>query len=882
MLKHLRAWAIRAGALFRRSRGEREFDEELASHLQLHIDDNLRAGMTPSEARRQALIALGGIEQTKEAHRDRRGIPLIETLGRDLRHGIRGLIKTPGFTLPAIVILGLGIGVNTAVFTMVNAVMLRPLPFQESDRLMRLWHTPPPLFAGQQVFPLSPANFLDWQEQSRSFESMAIYGNRPRTLTGQGEPDALLTARASAAMLPILRMQPIIGRTFTADEDRAGGERTVILSEGTWRNRFGAQPSVLGQKIMLDGEPHTVVGVAPQATAFVSRVQLWVPLAWSDEDRATRENHNYLAIARLAPGVSVEQAQADLTTISRRLEQQYPEANKDWGARVLPLHEDLVGDVRPSLLVLLGAVGLVLLIACANLANLLLVRTHGRAKEIAVRTALGASRARVMQQLAVEGLLLGVCGGLAGLLTGVYGVRVLVALFGTQLPRVADVTVDGSVLVFTLAVSILTGLTAAAAPAWQFTKRDANSVLKQGAERGSSSGGDGRVRQLLVVSEVALALMLLVGAGLLVRSMAGLRALDPGFDPRSMLTATIDVPEAKYPTIVDRVRFFDRVLQNVRALPGVVSASSVDTLPLQGGSSQPVAVEGMPIVQQSEQPVVAVRISAPGYFNTADIPFVNGRDFGEQDGEPNRPLVAIVSEQTAARFWPGRSPIGQHITLGLMSNEPREVVGVVGEVRVEQLDGREPEPTIYLPTVQLGFSNTTLVIRTAVPPNNLTRAVIGAVRAVDAEQPVLDIMTMDAVVEESLGQRRFAMWLLAGFAGLALLLASIGIYSVLAFAVRQRVREIGIRMALGAPSTVVVRMVMLEGLKPTVTGVVLGLLLAAALGRVLTTLLYGVTEHDPGTLGAVAVVVILVGVAATLLPAYRATRVDPVRTLRSE
>ena len=600
---------------------------------------------------------------------------------------------------------------------MVNAVMLRPLPFQESDRLMRLWHTPPPLFAGQQVFPLSPANFLDWQEQSRSFESMAIYGNRPRTLTGQGEPDALLTARASAAMLPILRMQPIIGRAFTADEDRAGGERTVILSEGTWRNRFGAQPTVLGQKIMLDGEPHTVVGVAPQATAFVSRVQLWVPLAWSDEDRATRENHNYLAIARLAPGVSVEQAQADLTTISRRLEQQYPEANKDWGARVLPLHEDLVGDVRPSLLVLLGAVGLVLLIACANLANLLLVRTHGRAKEIAVRTALGASRARVMQQLAVEGLLLGVCGGLAGLLTGVYGVRVLVALFGTQLPRVADVTVDGSVLVFTLAVSILTGLTAAAAPAWQFTKRDANTVLKQGAERGSSSGGDGRVRQLLVVSEVALALMLLVGAGLLVRSMAGLRALDPGFDPRSMLTATIDVPEAKYPTIADRVRFFDRVLQNVRALPGVVSASSVDTLPLQGGSSQPVAVEGMPIVQQSEQPVVAVRISAPGYFNTADIPFVNGRDFGEQDGGPNRPSVAIVSEQTAARFWPGRSPIGQHITLGLMSNEPREVVGVVGEVRVEQLDGREPEPTIYLPTVQLGFSNTTLVIRTAVPPN---------------------------------------------------------------------------------------------------------------------------------------------------------------------
>jgi len=881
-MRRIRAWVVRLAGLVQPSRADRELADELESHLQLHVDDNMRLGMAPGEARRRALIALGGIEQTKEAYRDRRSVPALETLMRDLRHGARGLLKSPGFTIAAIAILGLGIGVNTAIFTIVNAVVLRPLPFPESDRIMRVWHTPPPeLFTGRPVFALSPANFLDWEAQNQVFARMAIYRGNRRTITGRGEPEAVITGRASSSFFQILGLQPLLGRAFTADDDRAGGPKTTVLSEATWRTRFGAEPSVIGRSVTISGEPHEVIGVMPDVPVFVNQIQLWVPLAWTAEERAIRANHNYLAIAKLKPGVDVTRAQADLTTIAKRLEQQYPEDNKDWGALVLPLQQDLVSDVRSSLLVLLGAVALVLLIACANLANLLLVRTHGRAKEIAVRVALGASRARVIQQLLTEGLLLGAGGGLAGFLASYYGVQGLVAMFGPELPRSGEIAPDGRVLAFTAAIAIVTGLVAAAAPAWQLTRRDANEVLKQGAGRGNSATGDGRVRNLLVVSEVALALMLLVGAGLLMRSLASLRSVDPGFDPRNVLTATIDIPEAKYNTPEARNGFFDRVLRKVRALPGVEAAATVDTLPLRGGSAQPVAVEGMPPIPQSELPIVAVRNNSPTYFGTAGIPLMAGRDFDEGDTY-GTPLVAIVSRRAAARFWPDQSPLGKRITLGLMSDEPREVVGVVGEVKTGQLDEREPEPAIYLPAAQLGGSGATLVVRTSVPPDSLSRAVVGAVRALDPEQPVLNLTTMEMVVERSLGQRRFALRLLAAFALLALTLASIGIYSVLAYTVRQRLREIGIRMALGAPSRLVLRMVVVEGCKPTLVGVALGLLLASLLVGVLRTLLYGVSQHDPMTFAAVAGLVVLVGIVATLVPAFRATRVDPVITLRSE
>ena len=877
-MKALRAWLVRLFGAFGSSRAERDLHAEIDSHLQLHIDDNIRAGMTPEEARRRAVIALGGIERTKEAVRDRRTVPVIDSLIRDIRYGIRTLVKSPGFALAGVIILGLGIGVNSAIFTVVNAVVLRPMPFPDADRIVRVWHTPPQTtFAGMEVFALSAANFIDWDEQNQVFESMAIYRYGRRTLTGSGEPDAVRVGRASAAMLPILGVKPIIGHGFTKADDRDGGPRTVILAEPFYKTRFGGDPSILGKSIVLDGLPHTVIGVVPDPGTMIDGVQAWVPLYWTAEERAVRSNHNYRGIAKLKPGISVERAQADMTAIAKRLEQQYPAENKDWGVLIRPLQADMIGDVKTSLLVLLGAVVLVLLIACANLANLMLVRTHGRAKEIAVRGALGAGRLRVVQQLLTEGMVLGIGGGAAGLAAAYFGVDALKAAFGDALPRAGEVTVDSRVLIFTAAISIATGLLAAFVPAWKLTGRDANDALKTGPGRGNSSSGDSRLRNLLVVSEVALALMLLIGAGLLMRSLSGLRGVDPGFDPSHMLTASIDVPEAKYDTPEKRNQFFER------ALPGVESAAWIDTVPMQGGSVQYVDVEGQPPVQDSEKPVVQVRLPSPGYFKTARIPFVSGRDFTDADGL-GRPRVVIVSEGTARRFWPNQDPIGKHLTLSMMTREPAEVIGVVREVRMEGLDspGEDAETAVYAPAMQFAFNGFTLVMRTAADPKALTRSMIGAVRQVDPEQPVLDIQTMDEIVEQSLGQRPLAMLLLAAFASLALVLATVGIYSVLAYTVRQRVREIGIRMALGAPVKGLLGMIVVEGLKPTLIGVGLGLGLAAALVRVMASLLFGVSQYDPPTFSLVAVLMLIVGVIATLVPAYRATRVDPIVTLRSE
>ncbi len=875
---------LRLFGVFASERSERDLSAELESHLQLHIDDSIRAGVTPQEARRRALIALGGIEQTKEQYRDRRGIPLLESLFRDLRYGARTLSKSPGFAIAGVLILGLGIGVNSAIFTVVDAVVLKPLPFADADRIMRLWHTPPQtLFAGSPIFPLSPANFIDWEERNQVFERMAIYRTGRQVLTGSGEADAILTVRASADFLPILGVSPTLGRGFTRDDDRSGGPRTALLSDAFFRSRFGGDPSTIGKTILLNRVPYTVIGVVPNAPVFIDRAQVYVPLAWSARDRAVRNNHNYRGIAKLKPGIDVARAQADMTAISKRLEAQYPEDNKDWGALVRPLREDMIGDVRTSLLVLLGAVGLVLLIACANLANLMLARTHSRAKEIALRGALGASRLRVVQQLLAEGLVLGAGGGLAGFAAAYYGVDLLKVTFGTALPRVGEVALDTRVLAFTAIIALTTGLLSAFVPAWQLSGRDANDALKTGQGRGNSSSGEGRVRNLLVVSEVALALMLLIGAGLLMRSLTGLRSVDPGFDARNVLTATVDIPEAKYSTPEQRNQFFERALQNVRALPGVESAAWVDTLPLQGGSTQYVIVEGMPPMKESELPVVAVRLPSPGYFHTARIQMRAGRDFTDTDGY-GKPRVVVVSENTAKRFWPGQNPLGKRITLTMMTKESAEVVGVVREVKTGALDASEAdsETAVYAPAAEFAYGGSTLALRTTTDPRNMTRAMVSAIQAIDPEQPVLNIATLEEVVEESLGQRPLAMLLLAGFAALALVLASVGIYSVLAYTVRQRVREIGIRMALGAPVRGVLRLIVIEGLKPTLIGVALGLVLAAVLGRVMTTLLYGISQHDPGTFGAVAMIMLAVGVAATLVPAYRATRVDPVVTLRAE
>jgi predicted permease len=882
-MKSLRAWMKRLAGVFATTKADREFDAELESHLQLHIDDNLRAGLSPAEARRRALVALGGVAQATEQYRDRRGLPGLESLIRDVRFGLRSLARTPGFTAAAIVILGLGIGANSAIFTVVNAVIVRPLPFADADRIMRLWQTPPQsLFAGESTFPLSPANFIDWEAQTTSFERMAIYRGARLTLTGQGQPAAVVALRGSADFLPILGLAPVRGRGFTREDDRAGGPPAVILAAGFHQTRFGGDPSIVGRTITLDGVPHEVIGIVPDAPVF--NPQVWVPLAWTPEERATRSNHNYRAIAKLKTGVTVEGAQADLTAVNDRLEKQYPTDNTGWGGLVLPLQQDLVGDTRQSLLLLLGAVALVLFIACANLANLILVRTHGRARELAVRTALGASRARVVRQLVTEGALLGAAGGLAGLAAAVYGVKALTATFGAALPRAAEVSVDARVLVFTTVVAVATGLLAALVPAVKLTGRRATDPLKTGPVRGSSSSGDGRMRNILVGAEVALALMLLIGAGLLLRSLIGLRGVDPGFDPRNVLTATVQIPRAKYPTPERRNQFFAEALQSVRALPGVEAAAWVENVPLQGGgSSQYVHPEGMAALKESEMPVVALRMASPGYFRTMRIGMVAGRDFTDADtlGSPG---VVIVSERTARRFWPDQDPLGKRLTLMMITKEPAEVVGVVREVKLGALDASvaDSETAVYAPARQFPYPGSSIVARTTGAPESLARALEGAIHAVDAEQPVLGIVTMASVAERALGQRPAALQLLAVFALLAVVLASVGIYSVLAYTVRRRVREIGIRMALGAPSGGVLRLVVVEGLKPTMAGVVAGLILAALFAGAMDSLLYGVSRRDPATFGAVAALMVVVGLVATAVPAWRATRVDPVTTLRAE
>jgi putative ABC transport system permease protein len=876
-----RAWALRLRGVFADASRDRLLAEELESHLQLHIDDDIRRGVSPDEARRRAVLALGGVEPVKEAYRDRRGLPMLDSLQRDVRYGFRTLRKSPGFSAAAILILAVGIGANAAMFSVVNAVALRPLGFPDADRILRVWHVPPPtLFPGVTRFSVSPANYLDWRAQNDVFSRMAIYGGRQVNLTGRGEPDAISGAAVSLDYFPVLGINAAIGRFFQAGEDEPGRDNVVVLGDALWRTRFGGDPGTVGQSIMVDGVPRTVVGVAPRLMNAATQARLWVPLAWTPAEREVRGNHNYLVVARLKPGVTVARAQAEMTTISDRLAKLYPVDDTGWGALVLPLQQDIVGNTATSLFVLLGAVGFVVLIACANLANLLLAKTLGRSKEIAVRTALGASRGRVVQQMLCETALLGLLGGASGLLLARVSLSTIVSLLH-DVPRAGEIDVDWRVLAFTALVAALTGVAAGVAPAWRLVRTDVHDALKQGLSRSGGQAGDRRMRHTLVVAEVALALVLLVGAGLLIRTLAALRAVDPGINPHGVLTMTVGLPRAKYPEPADQARFFQQALDRIRALPAIHSASAIDSLPFQGGSMQPISIEGQPVKAMSEQPEVAVRGVMPDYMRTIGTRLIAGRDI-TRDDTADRPPVVLVSQALARHFWPGGSPLGRHLTLTFQPKKAWEVVGIVADAKLNGLDQAMADDAVYVPMLQDTPPGLSLVVRTSLPPQSVASAVTQAIHGIDPDQPVIDVLTMDDVVDTSLAQQRFAMELLAAFAALALLLAAIGIYSVLSYTVRQRFREIGIRMALGAPPSGVLRMVVVEGMKPTLIGVGVGLVAAFALGRVLSTLVYGVSARDRATFVVVSVLVALVGSISSLLPAYRATRVDPLIALRDE
>jgi predicted permease len=814
----------------------------------------------------------------------------MATLTQNLKFALRLLRKSPGFALVAILIMALGIGANTAIFSVVHAVLLEPLPFRDADSLVQIWHTPPQKsFPGITKFAVSAANFLDWQKQNHIFDQMALYSGAGFDITGAGKPESIRASTVSPEFFSVLGAEPLHGRVFLPEENNPGRNHEVILGYKFWQTHYASDPNAVGKSINLDGEPHTIIGVMGPKMVKPGFAQIWVPLALTPKEAAVRGEHHFLSIARLKPGVTLEQAQAEMNTISQRLEQSYPEDDKGWGASIKSMRDETVGDVRPALLMMLAAVAFVLLIACANVANLILARTFARRKEIAIRTAMGATRARIVQQLLGESIIISLCGGALGLLAANYGIQLLIKFFADKLPRIGDISLNAPVLAFTFALSIATGLLSGLLPAWSMTKGDVNEALKQGLGRTETDSGTGKTRSALVVIEVALSLVLLIGAGLMLRSLWNLQTIDPGFDEHNVLTLTVMVNKHQFTDPTQESQFFDSILQRIRTLPGVDSAGVVDNLPLQGGSNQPVAIEGHPAVAMSEQPEVSVRVATPGYLRTMHIPLLEGRDISASDTATSAGVV-LISQSMAKQFWPKESPIGHHLKLTFFPDKDRTIVGVVGDVKQSGLDSSAGIATLYWPLAQISGSTTapwrsypfSLAVRTTVTPQTLSNAVADAIRQVNPDIPIDNVMTLEDFVGETLTQHSFNMQLLAIFGLLALVLCAIGIYSVLAYSVKRGMKEIGLRLAFGATLRDVARHVVVQGMKPTLIGIGIGLAASFALGRLVASMIYGVSTRDLATFFAVTLILIVVSLAASLIPALRATRIDPLAVLREE
>ena len=890
----LRSWFR---GIFGRARVQNEMETELAFHVEAQAEELERSGVPRAEALRRARLEFGGMEGTKEECLEARGASFLDNLIQDLRYGVRTTLRAPGFAVLAVLALALGIGANTAIFSVVNAVLLRPLPYEQPERLMRVWHVPPQAtFPGTAEFAVSPANFLDWRSQAKSFEDMAAYGGGSYTLTGSGNPETIRMIAVSEAMFSILHARPLLGRGFVRGENEPGHEHVVVLSYRIWRSRFGANPDIVDKNITLNAQAFTVIGVMrpefdfPISTDPSSRAQMWKPLVWTAPERAVRDNHNYGVIARLKSGVSVKQAQAEMNSISNDLAQQYPGDDKGWGAVVVPMHEDLVGDVRPALLILLGAVVLVLLIACANVANLALVRALTRRKEQAVRVALGATRRRLLQQAISETLLLAFAGGLLGLVFAHYGVELIVKFLAERLPLSSEIKLDGWVLGFTAGISLLAGLGAGLLPALRAAKPDLNDALKQGLGRATFDSGGSRTRDVLVISEVALSLMLLIAAGLLIRSLWMLHRVNPGFEADHVVTMEISVPSGKFTEPAQQIEYFDRVLDRVRTLPGVQAAGLIDALPLtDNGSVQPVLLEGRPPAPMAELPEVDVRAISPGYLSAMHLPLLAGRDIDDSD-VVGRPKAVLISDSMAKLFWPNEDAVGKRLTLYFYPHEERVVAGVVGDVKLYAVNETQRKATLYLPLAQMSAPKDmafrsfgmNLAVRTGAPPWSMASTAGMAIREVDADIPLENVRTMDQMVSASISPERFTMLLLGAFAGLAVLLAVVGIYSVTSYSVSRRTNELGIRMALGASRGDVLLLVMRHGLMLAVIGAGIGIIGALLLSGVMRSQLFGVDSTDPVTFVVGACGLMVVVIVASFVPARRAMRVDPMMALRYE
>ena len=872
---------------------ESRMDEEFRFHVEMETAQRMREGLAAEDARRAALIAFGGLERYKEAMRDERGRRWADDLWMDLRFGIRQLRRTPGFTIIILTTLALGIGATTAIFSVANGVVFEPLPFGHPAELVHIEQTD----RDGQPSAISAPNFIDYRDQSHSFDGMAaVDAGHNTSLTRPGLPAVRLSlARVGASFFSLLEVRPERGRFFTTSDDAQGAPDIVVLSDAAWRNFFGADPHIVGRVISLDGKSYTVVGIAAPALRYPEKTDLWVPAIWrAYEIEPDNRGYQFMhAIARVKRGVPIQTARRDLQAVAARLAWQYPRSNTHAGAFVQPLREHLVGNVRPALLAMLGAVGFVLVIVCANVANLLLLRAAAREAELAVRTALGAGRWRIVRQLVTENVLLAVAGAGLGVLAAWWAVRAMVAFGPQALPRIHDIAMDGRVLAFAATLTVASGLLFGLVPALHAARPDISRMLRQSA-RGSSRGGATATRATLVITEMALALVLLVGAGLLVRSFAQLMRVDPGFRTEHLIGFDASLPDTRYKYDGDTRAFAERVLERLRHLPGTERVAVGSTRPLDPennfGLSTSFTIRGRPSVREDQKPTTSIYPVSPDYFRTLGIRLVRGRTFTEAEDRPEAPPVVVVNQALAQRYFPNEDPIGKYITMGIShSTGPApgdtlrsqgEIVGIVGDVKWNSL-ADTAAPATYVPYGTLPFAFAA-VMRTTANPETVEAAIRTQMRQLDPDVPVFGLGTVASARSASAAQPRFYMLLLGAFALLALVLATVGIYGVLSYAVSLRARELGIRIALGASAAQVIRQVLRQGLRMTIAGMVVGLIGAMLLTRLITSLLFGVRPLDPLTFVAVCLTLFAAAIAACWLPARRAAHADPLEVMRAE
>jgi putative ABC transport system permease protein len=810
----------------------------------------------------------------------------MNSLFKDLRYGIRVLAKNPGSTLVAVLALALGIGANSAIFSVVNAVLLRPLRYKDPAHLVVIWETK--LSKGIFQESVSPPDYRDWIEHQRVFDQVAALRAQPAVLTGGQLPERVETALVSPSAFELLGVKAALGRTFISEEDQPGRNHVAVLSYGLWQRRFGGDSGVLGKSVIVDGNSFSIVGVTPRDFRLLDTPsELWTPYTLDAKELSQRGFHTLRVIGHLKSGVSQEQAAAEMRSIARRIEEQYADTNSGWSTKIVALRDQLVGDIGPTLWTLLGAVVFVLLIACANVANLLLARAGSREKEIALRTALGANPGRLVRQLLTESVLLGLAGGLVGLALAAWGVSILEQFGPSNLPRLEEVTIDWRVLAFTLSMSVLTGVVFGLAPALSSVRSDLNSILKTSGRGTTGSRSRARWRNALVVSEIASCVVLLAGAGLLIRSFARLESVNPGFRPDHVLTMQIALPETRY-SGQKIALFYQQLVERLHALAGVRYAAIARNLPLAGSdASLNFVIENRPVESSAEQSRAKYRAASADYFAALGIPLVGGRYFDRTDGQKT-PGVVIINNTMARRFWPGEDPLGKRMKAGFDGSQWCTIVGIVGDVKHTGLDAETNAEMYYhylqIPPELMGFveGTMTLVLRTQAEPNSMVAAVRGEVQKLDADLAVFNVKSMQDLVGRSLAQPRFRTLLLGAFAGVALILAATGLYGVIAYAVTQRTNELGVRLALGAQKSDVLKLVVGEGAQLAALGIGIGLVVALPLTRIISRLLFEVNAADPVTFGTTALVILLVTVAASYLPALRAIQVDPVVALRCE